>query len=200
MCHDGLYSSPFRYHANLLMIGKLKIALIFPAIVSIAFAANFITQGWLNTFGIVPRNTNYLTGIVTAPFVHREASHYLSNIVPLIILSIFLAQHGAKRYFIVITSIAIGAGLGVWIVGRPYNHIGASGVIYGLFSFLLIHGFYEKSLKSIAIGAGVGLIYSGLCISVFRITHGISWESHILGFTTGIAVAKLMRYKKETQC
>jgi len=84
------------------------------------------------------------------------------------------------------------------MVERPYNHIGASSLVYGMFSYLVVHGLYEKSAKSLILGVFVFVLYSGMRISVFRITNGISWESHILGFASGIFVAKIMRYKKLT--
>jgi len=179
---------------NLLVAAKYS--LILPLVVTVCFLVNFFTGGVLTPFGLVPRQPDHLVGIITTLFVHRELNHFLSNIAPLIVFSFLLVQHGFKRYLIVVSTLVLMVGVGVWILGRPHNHIGASGLIYGLFAYLLCHGLYERSVKAVAISVVVFVLYFGMALSAFRLSTSISWESHILGVIAGIVVAKKLHLKK----
>lgn len=172
------------------VIDTAKFSLILPFLVGVCFVVNVATGGALSAFGIVPRHLDHAVGILTAPFVHREISHFLSNILPLIVFSFLLAQHGVRRYVVVVSILFVGVGAGVWLIGRPSNHIGASGLIYGLFGYLLCHGIYERSAKALAISIFVFVFYFSMAITAFRLSSTDSWESHILGFIVGVLAAK----------
>ena len=77
-------------------------------------------------------------------------------------------------------------GLAVWIFARPVSHIGASGVIYGLVSFIFWNGIFRRSLRSIMLAAIVVILYSGMFMGILPEQEGISWESHLLGSIVGI--------------
>ena len=88
----------------------------------------------------------------------------------------------------------------VWIFARENYHIGASGIVYGLFSFLFFSGIFRKDKRAITLSLLTIFIYGGLSYGIFPIKQGISWESHLFGFLIGIFVAFFFRktdlYKK----
>lgn len=174
------------------VLSRAKYSLILPFLVTAAFVVNFFSGGALTPWGIVPRETAYLPGILISPFIHKDFDHFLSNIVPLVIFSILLAQHGSRRYMTVVFTLILVVGITVWLVGRSNNHIGASGLIYGMFSYLVCHGWYERRVKAVIISVFVFLLYSGMAITVLRFSGSISWESHIAGFIAGAGVARFI--------
>ena len=149
--------------------------------------------GSLNRFGIHPREISGLWGIVFAPFLHGDLLHLLSNTVPFVVLSWLIMLRETADWLMVTLIVGFISGLGVWLVGQPGSvHIGASGVIFGYFGFLLARGYYERSFVSIAFSVLVTFLYGGLIFGVLPGQPGISWEGHLFGFIGGIVAAKLM--------
>ncbi|MEM6868479.1 MAG: rhomboid family intramembrane serine protease [Cyanobacteria bacterium P01_C01_bin.121] len=149
--------------------------------------------GSLNRFGIHPREISGLWGIVFAPFLHGDLLHLLSNTVPFVVLSWLIMLRETADWLMVTLIVGFISGLGVWLVGQPGSvHIGASGVIFGYFGFLLARGYYERSFVSIAFSVLVTFLYGGLIFGVLPGQSGISWEGHLFGFIGGIVAAKLM--------
>lgn len=141
---------------------------------------------WL---GIYPKHIKGLLGIITSPLVHSGWDHLLSNTAPVIILGTalfyFYREVAFKTYFL----IYILTGIWVWFGGRESWHIGASGIIYGLASFLFFSGFIRKSAELMAISLVVVFLYGGLVWGLFPIVQNISWESHISGGMAGLVIA-----------
>jgi membrane associated rhomboid family serine protease len=88
--------------------------------------------------------------------------------------------------------IIIVGGLGVWLIGRPAYHVGASGLVFGYFGFLVARGWYEKSIPSVIISIFVIIFYGSMIWGVFPVVPYISWESHLFGFLAGILAAKFL--------
>ncbi|EAR12548.1 hypothetical protein PI23P_07980 [Polaribacter irgensii 23-P] len=148
-------------------------------------------------FGIVPRTTHGLIGIFTAPFLHSGIRHLLSNTVPLITLLIILNTVYPTKTVAVFLFITITGGLLVWIFGRNANHIGASGLIYGLVAFLVVNGILEKKYIPIFISIAVGAVYGGLLWGIFpSVRSYISWEGHLFGAVAGVLIAFLLKNGK----
>lgn len=146
---------------------------------------NLTTDRALNVLGIVPRDVNHLSGIALAPFLHGDLAHYASNIVPLMVFSLLVMQHGFIRFLLVtVAVVAFGGGL-VWLLGRSAIHIGASGLVYGYFGFLLVAGFVSREFKLMAISALVWILYGGIVYGVLPLQPHISFESHLFGFLVG---------------
>lgn len=139
----------------------------------------------------MPRNTEALYGVILAPLLHGSLMHFFSNIVPLAIFSLLMLQHGAKRFALVTTVCILISGILVWFFGRAIIHVGASGLIYGYFGYLLLAGILSKEVKLILISLLVGFGYGGLIFGVLPSYPYISWESHLFGFIAGIACALL---------
>jgi membrane associated rhomboid family serine protease len=165
----------------------LAIFMLFSAIEVI----NLFTGRMLSQLGTIPRYVPGLKGIFLGPFVHGSLQHYFSNIIPLCIFSYLLLPYGLKRYLQVTLWIMLMTGLLVWLFARPATHIGVSGVIYGYFGYLVLAGFLNGKVKLIIISMLVAFFYGGLIFGILPSSPFVSWESHLFGFITGLAAAKL---------
>ena len=159
-----------------------------------AFGANVALGGALLKFGIVPRTTDGLIGILVAPFLHANLDHLVANTVPFLLFG-WLVMLRDRRHFAVVTLLAmLGSGLLSWTLGAPNSiHIGASGVVFGYFGFLLLAGWYARSAGSIAISLLVGVLWGGTVLGVLPGTPGISWQGHLGGFIGGVLAARRYR-------
>ena len=142
----------------------------------------------LNAHGILPRSLEHLSGILYAPFLHGNGHHFLSNIVPLFVFSLLAMQHGIIRFLLVTIGVTALGGALVWLLGRDALHIGASGLVYGYFGFLLVAGFVSREFKLMLISALVWLTYGGIVYGILPTQPHISFESHLFGFIVGAII------------
>ncbi|MBQ4833119.1 rhomboid family intramembrane serine protease [Pseudoalteromonas sp. MMG010] len=149
----------------------------------------------LNGLGIYPRHTSHLIGIICAPFLHGSWFHFTSNMVPFAILSWLICQYSVARFYYVFVFTALMGGLLVWLFGRSNIHVGLSGVIYGLWGFLLAYALIRRSLKSILIALLVVVFYSGFIWGVLPQRQHISFESHLFGAISGFILAYMLAKK-----
>lgn len=143
----------------------------------------------LQQFGLVPRTVSGIAGIIFAPFLHGSLSHLIGNSISFAIFALVLALLEGKKMFAKIIWMALIGGSLTWLMGRNANHIGASGVIFGLFAYLLLAGWFSKKIKYIVVSIALIFFYSGMIFGVLPTTPGISWEGHLFGFIAGIIVA-----------
>ncbi|OIP77809.1 MAG: rhomboid family intramembrane serine protease [Oscillatoriales cyanobacterium CG2_30_44_21] len=178
----------------------VKILAIAVAIFWIVFIVNeSVFNGRLNSFGILPRSPIGLRGILFAPFLHGSFFHIVSNTAPFVVLGWLVMLRGISDFYAVSIISAVVGGLGTWLIGRPHSvHIGASGVIFGYFGYLLFRGYFEKSFIAIAISVAIAMTYGGLIWGVLPTQSYISWEGHLFGFIGGIIAAKLLSPAKST--
>jgi len=177
---------------------QIKVVLCIAAIVTAIEILNLFLGRTLNVFGLIPREVDGLVGIVTAPFLHGSLMHYFSNIVPLCIFSFLLLQHGVVRFSLVTFVSIVLSGLLVWVFGRTAIHVGASGLIYGYFGYLLLAGWLSREIKLILISLFIGVGYGGLVFGVFPSNPFVSWEGHLFGFISGVGCALIWgRVKKK---
>ena len=152
--------------------------------------ANSLTNDALNNFGIRPRNIEGLRGILFAPFLHGNWRHLISNTFPLVILSWLIMARDRSEWIAVTVLTAIASGLGTWLFGGAATiHIGASGVVFGYFGFLVARAYFERSFGSIAISLLVLALFGGMIWGILPVRVGISWEGHLFGLLGGIAAA-----------
>ncbi|MGK0290147.1 MAG: membrane associated rhomboid family serine protease, partial [bacterium] len=157
-----------------------KYILQFIACIYVIFAISIFFP--IAKFGIVPRSATGLIGIFTSPFLHTGIRHLVSNTIPLIVLLIILNYFYHQKAMAVIAFTIIIGGFFVWIFARNANHIGASGLIYGLAAFLITNGFIEQKFLPMLISIGVIILYGGMIWGVFPNTYRqVSWESHLFG-------------------
>jgi len=153
-----------------------------------------------SVFGILPRETIGLLGIMTSVFIHGDLGHIASNSIPLLVLGMMLFyfyKKIAKAAFIWIWLIS---GIWLWIGGRnnadyPVYHIGASTLIYGLATFLFFSGVFRKHLRLMVVSALVVFLYGSIMWGIFPFKTEISWEGHLFGAVAGVLVA--FNYRKE---
>jgi len=150
----------------------------------------------LSTFGILPREKNGLIGIFTSPFIHSDLSHLFNNTIPLFVLGTALFYFYSKVAFRVFFWIVLLTGLAVWVLGRQSYHIGASGLVYGLASFLFFSGILRMHIPLIALSLLVAFLYGQMVWGMFPgLKMNISWESHMLGAVAGIFLAIWYRHQ-----
>ena len=146
-------------------------------------------------YGILPRKLSGLIGILSAPLIHANIPHLLSNTPTLLILSIAVMYFYPSSSLKVFAVIYILTGILVWLFAREAYHIGASGIIYGLLGFLFFSGIFRRDNRSIALALLVTFIYGGLVWGILPGVKEISWESHLFGGIAGIIVSFI--YRKE---
>ena len=152
---------------------------------------NSVLGGSLLAYGVRPRSVEGLRGIIFAPFLHANVAHLVANTVPLLVLGWLVLLRDA-RHFIPVTLIAmLGGGLAAWLLGAPNSvHIGASGVVFGYFGFLVLAGWFARSMGSIVLSVVVTAIWGGAVLDVLPGQPGISWEAHLGGFIGGAMAAR----------
>lgn len=162
----------------------------------VIFGANTLLGGALLQFGIVPRTTDGLIGILVAPFLHANLNHLIANTVPFLLFG-WLVMLRDRRHFLPVTLYSmLGAGLLAWSIGAPNSvHVGASGVVFGFLGFLLLSGWYAQSFASIAISVLVAVVWGGTVMGVLPGTPGVSWQGHLGGFIGGVLAARRYRVK-----
>lgn len=147
----------------------------------------------LMQYGIEPRELAGLRGLLFAPFLHASWPHLLSNSLPFLILGGLVLLRGRQLFLTVTLGCMLLGGLGTWIIGSEGVHIGASGLVFGYFGFLLLRGWFERSLSAIALALLVAVIYGGLLFGVLPLEDGVSWESHLSGMISGGVLARVIR-------
>jgi membrane associated rhomboid family serine protease len=143
----------------------------------------------LDFLGIVPRTLAGMPGIVAGPVIHGSLNHLISNTLPLLFLGsvlFFFYESIGRRVFFQIYFIP---NLLVWLLARPANHIGASGLVYGLSFFLIVFGLVRRDFLSLTISAVVLFLYGGLLYGVFTMDPRVSWEAHVAGALVGTVSA-----------
>lgn len=159
-----------------------------------------LLDGMLDGFGIQPRELVGLIGVLTWPFLHGGLAHLLSNTLALLLFGTLVSMWGRREFFAVSLVSTIVGGLGVWLVGADGSmHIGASGVCFGLFGYLLARGFYERKFGSVVLSVVIGILFGGtLAGAVPGLSMpGISWEGHLFGLIGGVLVARRLKRKRE---
>lgn len=143
--------------------------------------------------GIIPRTYKGLIGILFAPLLHSNFKHLLSNTFPLLVLLFLLQYFYATKAIMVISFVVVGGGFLVWLFARNANHIGASGLIYGLAAFMITQGFLCKEMIPLLVAIFIVLIYGGLLKGMFPSTKKTSWEGHLFYAISGILSAYLLK-------
>lgn len=149
----------------------------------------------LDGLGIVPRTASELIDVVPASFIHFGWAHVAANTVPLLVMGFLAALGGIRRFLAVCALVIVADGLGVWLIAPAHtNTAGASGLIFGLFGFLLVSGFVERRLLGVLAGLLVGAVWgSSILMGLAPTQTGVSWQGHLLGLVAGVAAAFVFR-------
>ena len=155
--------------------------------IEIQFHLNF------TKFGVFPRKFIGLRGVFFAPFIHSDANHLFNNSVPLAVLLSALVSFYKKVYLKIILLGGLLTGLLTWFIARDAYHIGASGIVYLLFSFVFFSGIIKKQYQLVALSLVIIFLYGSMIWYVLPIKDGISWEGHLSGFLIGLIFSYLFR-------
>jgi membrane associated rhomboid family serine protease len=183
--HSARARSSFRLAAriSLVFIGVLWTIFVFDAVLGLR----------LGQFGLRPGSTAGLIGVVTAPLLHANFQHLLSNTIPLFVsltAALYLYPNSSVR---VIPAIWIGSGVLAWLIGRPSLHFGASGLIYGLLAYVFVGGILRGDMRSVSVSLLVGFLYGSMVWGVLPIRPHMSWEMHLSGAAIGLVLAIAFR-------
>jgi len=173
---------------------ELRAIAVFVAIIWIVFLVSRVFPV-VNLWGLAPRRALGLIGIVSMTFLHLNLPHIASNTIPLIVLLTLLAGSRANSRKVVIAIVVLG-GTMLWIGGMRANHIGASLLIFGLITYLIATGLFEKKVVSFSIAMLVGVLYGiplikGVLPDLFG-NSNVSWDGHLCGAVAGVIVAYLV--------
>ena len=167
----------------------LRLSLVF---IGALWTVFIIDQGFglrLGQFGLRPGSIAGLAGVFTAPLLHANFEHILSNTLPMLVAltaTLYLYPNSALR---VIPAIWLGSGLLAWFFARPNLHIGASGLIYGLLAFVFVSGVLRRDMRSISVSLLVAFLYGSMVWGVLPVRPHMSWEMHLTGAAMGVLMA-----------
>ncbi|MFE5485551.1 rhomboid family intramembrane serine protease [Streptomyces sp. NPDC056527] len=161
-------------------------------------AIDYATGHALDTYGITPRDPAELAHVVPASFLHFGFDHVASNTVPLMVLGLLAALGGLRRFLGVVALIIVADGLGVWLISPSYtNTAGASGLVFGLFGYLLVRGFVDRRLLDVVVGLLVAAVWGGsILLGISPTNTTVSWQGHLVGLLAGVAAAFLFRRRR----
>jgi membrane associated rhomboid family serine protease len=154
-------------------------------------AADLVLPAHLTAWGITPRTLDGLVpGVLAAPFLHADAAHLAANTVPLVVMGVICALRDWRGMWAALGTSLVVSGLGVWLIS-PANSVtvGASGVVFGLFGYLLARGIFMRRIGDFLIAALIFVVYGSLIWGVLPTSPYISWQAHLFGFLGGIAAA-----------
>lgn len=155
---------------------------------------NWALRSPLNLLGIYPRSLWGLLGIVLSPLLHANFNHLFFNSIPFFALGMFLLALGQGLFIAVTIVIALAQGLLVWLFGRKYIHIGASGLISGYFGFLLGLAYLQPTIVSLMLAVVTLYYFGSIMFGILPTAERVSWESHLSGMLCGIALVYVLWY------
>ncbi len=181
-------SKIFKFNNSVLIAPFLLVFSIwFVYWIEIKFGYNF------TKYGIYPHTIKGLRGVLFSPFIHSGTSHLFNNSIPLAVLTASLFFFYNKVALRILFLGTLATGFLTWLIARDSYHIGASGVVYLLFSFIFFSGIIRKHFRLIALSLVVIFLYGSMIWYVFPIKEKISWEGHLSGFIVGLFFAIIYR-------
>lgn len=179
------------------MGAKFKRIIAMPAILVgvmvLVFAIELVLPGNFHSLGIRPRSLSGLTGIICSPFLHGSLAHLFANAVPLLIMGSFVSALSPRKFTSRTTLLVLMSGGLTWLISFSGVVIGASGLVFAFWSYLILNGVLKKRLKDLLIGLVTFLIYGALIYSFFRFQVGVSWAGHLSGAIAGVILAIIER-------
>ncbi len=184
------------------LVGGLTIV-SFVVLLWIIELVDSLTGHQLDSNGIRPLETDGLAGILVAPLLHSNWEHLMANTGPALVLGFLMTLAGLSRFLFATAIIWIVGGFGTWLIGNvgaptyhgvviETNHIGASGLIFGWLTFLILFGFFTRTIWEIVIGVVVLFVYGSILLGVLPGTFGVSWQGHLSGALAGVLAAYLL--------
>ena len=188
---DPAYTTSEQARANFRL--AFKIALGFVALIWLIELLNWGLDLRLERFGVRPRQLAGLPGILLAPLLHGSFAHLFANSLPLLVLGTGILHLYPNSALKVIPAVYLGPGTAVWLFARAADHIGASGLIYGLVSYMFVAGLIRRDRRAIAASLLVYFLYGTLAWGVLPIKPELSWETHLAAALIGLVLAIALR-------
>jgi len=169
----------------------------------------YLFQGWLTQwYGLRPGEIVGLKGIIGMPLLHGSWGHLISNSLPFLSLSGMLVFFYPRLWPRVLATLWLGSGVLLWLLGGPLNalidmnlntelHIGASGLVYALATYLAFSGIFRRDFRAIVVALIVLFYYGGLAAGILPGREGVSWEGHLVGGVMGALAAWMFRGQLE---
>ncbi|MET0317798.1 MAG: rhomboid family intramembrane serine protease [Rhodococcus fascians] len=180
------------------MVGGATIV-SFVALLYVIEAVDQVSGDRLEDNGIRPLETDGLFGILFAPLLHANWGHLVANTGPALVLGFLVTLAGMSRFIFATAIVWILGGIGTWLIGNvgappgvETNHVGASGLIFGWLTFLIVFGFFTRHVWQIVVGIVVFVIYGGVLWGALPGTFGVSWQGHLCGGIAGVIAAYLL--------
>lgn len=179
----------------------MKKIIILPVLLTASMVAVFfielIIPGNLSWLGIRPRSLSGLPGVLFSPFLHANLGHLLSNIVPLLVMGCFVSALSPSLYLVRTVALMLISGLLTWTISSSGIVIGASGLVFAYWSFLITNGLLRKRVKDVGIALVTFIVYGALILGLFRFQYGVSWAGHFSGAVAGVLLAYWQRGAKK---
>ncbi|MEV5161022.1 rhomboid family intramembrane serine protease [Streptomyces sp. NPDC053728] len=170
------------------------VMIVWVALLWLLEGIDMATGNSLDAYGVSPREPAELADVVPSAFLHSGWEHVASNSLPLLVLGFIAALGGIRRFAAVVLVVIVTAGLGVWLTAPPNTvTLGASGVVFGLFGYLLVRGFVDRRPLDIVVGVIIAAVYGSLLWGVLPTDSGISWQGHLFGLLGGVVAAFAFR-------
>jgi membrane associated rhomboid family serine protease len=181
-------------HARASFRLAVKIALGFVALIWIIQLLNYGLDLDLERFGVRPRVMAGLLGILLAPMLHSGFGHLITNSPPLLVLGTVMLHLYPRSAVSVLPAVYLGPGIAVWLLGRASVHVGASGLVYGLVSYIFVAGLIRRDRRAIAASLLVCFMYGSLVWGVLPLERAVSWETHLAAALIGVLMAIMLRH------
>jgi membrane associated rhomboid family serine protease len=168
--------------------------LLFAGLMWLVFVPAFFLDLELGHYGLYPRRSFGLIGILTAPLLHADWAHLLSNTFPLILLAAMVFYMFPRNSGWIMLVLYLASGSLAWLMARPGYHVGASGVVYALASFIFFSGMFRRDRNAVIFSVIIFFLYGGMLYGIFPVEGRVSWESHLAGGIAGLFAAFFFRH------
>ncbi|MFF2030244.1 rhomboid family intramembrane serine protease [Arthrobacter sp. NPDC058192] len=177
-----------RARRGLLVVGSFVVLLYLIELVNIA-----LFHSLNRTFGLRPRSADGILDILTFPLLHANLTHLMSNTLPLIIFGFLVFLSGLRVFITALAASWLVSGIVVWFIGGSSVTVGASGLVFGLFSFLLVRGFVNRSWWQIVLSVVLFMAYGSILFGILpTVASFVSWQAHLGGAIGGVIAALLL--------
>lgn len=157
-------------------------------------AIDSVTRHTLDTLGIASWRLDDAWSLLTHPLAHAGWGHLLANSLPLLVLGTLVGLEGLRRWFVTLLVVTLTSGVAAWLLTPPgANTLGASGVVFGWLTYLLVRGIYNRSWTQLALAVVLFTGYGGVLWGVLPSDPGISWQGHLGGALGGVVAASWLR-------
>ncbi|WP_326588633.1 rhomboid family intramembrane serine protease [Streptomyces sp. NBC_01294] len=172
-----------------------KLMLAWIALLWLIEAVDLATGNALDPYGITPRDPDHLIGVIAHPFLHFGFGHVAANSWPLLVFGFIAALGGIRRLLAVSALITLAVGIGGWLVAPPDTlGAGASGLVFGLFGYVVVRGFVERKPLNAVVGVVVAALWgSTIFLGVLPTDSGVGWYAHLIGLVAGVLTALYLR-------